>query len=121
VLGGLSLTTGVGELVAGGDLLAEGTLGAISSVSGAGATARDGDACIKGNHLACVGGLTGLLGFGGGIAARFGVLSSEAQNAATAIGLTIGTTGYLGDAAGSLAATGSGSEAGSSFASLCDL
>jgi hypothetical protein len=73
-LGGVAVVTRVGEVVAGGAIVTEGTLGAVSAISGfvgAGVDTKEG-----------IGG------------------SGVSSSGVTAIGLTSGALGFLGDTAG---------------------
>ena len=79
VLGGVSLATGVGEVVAGGTIVSEGTLGSISAgtgLLGAGADAKD---CVSKGGVACVGAFAGGVGAVGGFGVAIGVLTGEAR------------------------------------------
>lgn len=116
VAGGVSLATGVGEVVAGGAAVTEGVLGTVSVGSGVVAAGVDTHYCLAGSDIACVGAVAGGVGaIGGGISlaatgsAEEGAeaLAFEGGNAgavkagATAIGLTFGGIGLLGDLAAS--------------------
>ena len=114
VAGGVSLATGVGEVVIGGGAVAAGVLGGISVVSagvGAGADAKE---CAGGSGIACVGAGVGIVATGGAGAVAVGAVTGEAASGAAAIGLSAGGIGVLGDAAGAAASptTGRGSEGG---------
>ncbi len=104
-LGGLSLTTGIGEVLIAGDIIDAGSsaetletgLAGTSVASGAVATGIDLHYCGKRDSVSCIGAITGGAGFvGGGIA----YLTDGALEAgATAIGLTSGAIGVIGDTA----------------------
>ena len=98
--GGVSLATGVGEVVAGGAAVTEGMLGGVSVGSGVLAAVVDTRYCLAGSGISCVGAGVGLLATGGGAAVAFGVATDTAASGATAIGLTFGGIGLLGDLAG---------------------
>jgi RHS repeat-associated protein len=110
VLGGVAVASGVGEVIVGGGAVVEGTLGAISVISGTGATVIDTKECVSGSGISCVGAAAGVAATGG---ASLGVIGSltdgaiiggdTAATGATAIGLTAGGIGFLGDGAGALA------------------
>jgi hypothetical protein len=113
VLGGVAVATGVGEVVLGGGAVVEGALGAASVITGASATAIDTKECVGGSGISCVGAGAGIVATGGASVGVFGALSGgafigeTATSGATAIGLTTGGIGFLGDAAGALAEPGS--------------
>jgi RHS repeat-associated protein len=71
VLGGVAVVTGVGEVVAGGVIVGEGTLGAISVVSGAVGAGVDAKECVGGSGISCVGAGVGVVATGGGRRCRF--------------------------------------------------
>ncbi len=102
VAGGVSLATGVGEVVAGGAAIGGVSLGAISAVSGAVGAGADLKECAGGSGISCVGAATGGVGAIGALGAAIGA-TGDAANGAAAIGLTASGTGSLGDAAGALA------------------
>jgi RHS repeat-associated protein len=103
VAGGVSLATGVGEVVAGGAAIGGVSLGAISAVSGAVGAGADLKECAGGSGISCVGAATGGVGAIGAFGAAIGAFTGDAANGAAAIGLTASGTGSLGDAAGALA------------------
>jgi RHS repeat-associated protein len=103
VLGAVAVATGVGEIVGAGALVGEGTLGAISAISGAAGAAADTKECVAGSNIACVGaGVGGVASLGVG-AALSPLLAGDAAAGATAIGTTAGGIGLLSDTAGALA------------------
>jgi RHS repeat-associated protein len=104
VPGGVALATGVGEVAIGGGAIAEGTLAGISFVSGASASVIDTKECVGGSGISCVGAGAGFIATGGA-GLSLGVLSGNAAAGATAIGLSFGGIGFLGDTAGALAST----------------
>jgi RHS repeat-associated protein len=109
VLGGVAIASGVGEVVIGGGAVVEGVLGAVSVVTGAGATAIDTKECVGGSGISCVGAGAGIVATGGASLTVFGALGDGAiigettTSGAAAIGLSTGGIGFLGDAAGALA------------------
>jgi RHS repeat-associated protein len=105
-LGGLAVATGVGEVVIGGTLAVEGTLGAISVVSGAVGASVDLKECAGGSSVSCVGAITGGVGAAGAFGVATGLLTGGAASGATAVGLTSGGIGFLGDTAGAVASPG---------------
>ena len=105
VLGGVAVASGVGEVVIGGGAIAEGTLAGISFVSGASASVIDTKECVGGSSISCVGAGAGFIATGGA-GLSLGVLSGNAAAGATAIGLSFGGIGFLGDTAGALASDG---------------
>jgi RHS repeat-associated protein len=102
-LGGLAVATGVGEVVAGGVVVTEGTLGAVSAISGFVGAGVDTKECIGGSGVSCVGAGAGVIATGGASAVALGVVTGETASGVTAIGLTSGALGFLGDTAGTLA------------------
>jgi RHS repeat-associated protein len=114
VAGGVSLVTGVGEVVAGGTLVAGGVLGGVSVVSGFVGAGADLKECAAGSGIACVGATVGGGAAGGAFGVVIGAVSGGAAAGATAIGLTAGGIGFLGDVGGALASPGTpeGSTAG---------
>jgi RHS repeat-associated protein len=105
VLGGVAVVTGVGEVVAGGAIVAEGTLGAISAVSGVVGAGADLKECVGGSDISCVGAAAGGVGAVGAFGVAVGAFAGSAASGAAAIGITTGGIGFLGDAAGAAAAT----------------
>ena len=103
VAGGVALGTGVGEVIAGGAIVTEGTLGAISAVSGVVGAGADLKECVGGSNISCVGAAVGGLAGGGAGLVALGLVTGEAASGATAIGLTGGGIGFLGDVGGALA------------------
>ena len=103
VLGGVAVATGVGEVVAGGVIVTEGTLGAVSAVSGVVVASADLKECVGGSNISCVGATVGGLGALGAVGVVSGVLGVTAESGAAAIGITTGGIGFLGDVAGALA------------------
>jgi RHS repeat-associated protein len=99
VAGGVSLATGVGEVVLGGGAVAEGVLGGVSVGSGVVAAGVDTHYCLAGSDVSCVGAGVGVLATGGGAAVALGVATDTAASGATAIGLSFGGIGLLGDLA----------------------
>jgi RHS repeat-associated protein len=97
VLSGVSLATGIGAVAGAGAALGEGALGVISVTSGVAGAGVDFHGCLKGSGIDCVGAVAGGLGAGlGGV----GLATTGAVKAgATAIGLTFGGIGLLGDTA----------------------
>jgi RHS repeat-associated protein len=108
VLGGVTLASGVGEVVGATVVIGETavSLGAVSAVSGALGTLADTGECVAHENVSCVGAIAGGLGPIGAAGVGLGLLTGEAINGVRAIGLTLGATGWLGDAAGALASTG---------------
>jgi RHS repeat-associated protein len=103
VLGGVAAATGVGEIVGAGALVGEGTLGAISAISGAAGAAADTKECVAGSNIACVGaGVGGVASLGVG-AALSPLVAGDAAAGATAIRTTAGGIGLLSETAGALA------------------
>jgi RHS repeat-associated protein len=94
-LGGAALATGVGEVAVGGTLAVEGTLGAISVVSGAVGASVDLKECAGGSSVSCVGAITGGVGAAGAFGVATGLLTGGAASGATAVGLTSGGIGFL--------------------------
>jgi hypothetical protein len=84
-------------------------------VSGASASVIDTKECVGGSSISCVGAGAGFIATGGA-GLSLGVLSGNAAAGATAIGLSFGGIGFLGDTAGALASTASQSN---SFGSGC--
>jgi RHS repeat-associated protein len=106
VLGGVSLATGAGEVVAGGAIVTEGTLGSISAGAGLLGAGADAKECVSQGGVACVGAFAGGVGAVGGFGVAIGALADEARAGTTAIGLTASGIGFLGDAAGAAASPG---------------
>jgi RHS repeat-associated protein len=102
-LGGVAVASGIGEVVVGGTVVAEGTLGAISAGSGAAATGLDLKACASGSGISCVGAGVGAVASGGAGAVAYGVVTGTAAAGTTAISLTAGGIGFLSDVASALA------------------
>ena len=96
VLGGVAVVSGVGEVVAGGVIATEGTLGAISAVTGFVSTGVDAKECVGGSRISCVGGVVGAITAGGASAVALGLVTDEAAAGVTAVGLTAGGAGLLG-------------------------
>jgi RHS repeat-associated protein len=103
ILGGIALATGVGEVVAGGTIAAEGTLGAISAVSGLAGAGADVKECVSGSGISCVGAAVGAVGSVGAGVVAFGVVTGEAASGVTAVGVTSGGISVAGDTAGAVA------------------
>ena len=103
ILGGVAVASGVGEVVAGGTAVTEGTLGAISAGSGAAATGLDLKSCAGGRGVSCVGAGVGAIASGGAGAVVFGAVTGTTAAGTTAISLTAGGIGFLGDVAGAVA------------------
>jgi RHS repeat-associated protein len=103
VLGGVALATGAGEVAIGGGAVAEGVLGGISAVSGAVGAGVDAKECAGGSGISCVGAGVGIAATGGAGAVALGVATGEAASGATAISITAGGIGFLGDVAGAFA------------------
>jgi RHS repeat-associated protein len=122
-LGGVAVATGVGAVVVGAGAVVT-TLAATSAVAGAGAFAADSDECVTHGGIACVGAGVGAVATGGAGAVAFGA-GGDVAAGATAIGITSGGIGLLGDIAGAIvpgsasASPGSGSASTERPASTC--
>jgi RHS repeat-associated protein len=103
VLGGVAVATGIGEVVAGGTVVGEGTLGAISAISGGAAAGVDAKACAAGSGVSCVGAGVGAVASGGAGAVAFGAVTGTTAAGTTAISLTAGGIGFLSDVASAVA------------------
>jgi len=103
VLGGVAIASGVGEVVVGGTVVGEGTLGAISAISGGAAAGVDAKACAAGSGISCVGAGVGAVASGGAGAVAFGAVTGTTAAGTTAISLTAGGIGFLSDVAGAVA------------------
>jgi RHS repeat-associated protein len=97
ILGGVAVATGVGEVVAGGAIISEGTLGLISAVSGGAAAGLDTGQCLGGSAVACIGAGAGAISSGAGFLTAIGAVSGTTASGLTALGIPTGGLGFLGD------------------------
>jgi len=82
VAGGVSLATGVGEVVGATVAVGETTvsLGLVSGVSGLTAAGVDTGECLNGSAVACIGAGAGAISGGAGLVTGLGIVSGEAAN-----------------------------------------
>jgi hypothetical protein len=97
IAGGVAVATGVGEVVAGGAILGEGTLGLISAGSGLTAAGLDTGPCLGGSGVACIGAGAGAISGGAGLLTGLGIVTGTAGAGPTALGVPTGGLGFLGD------------------------
>ena len=98
VLGGISLVTGVGEVVGVAVTIGETTvsLGTVSAVAGAAASAADTPGCIQGDMANCVGaglGIAGAVSSGVAVAGE-GLLSDGVETGLNATSVATGTASF---------------------------
>lgn len=101
-LGGVAVATGVGAVVVGAGAVAA-SLVTTSVVAGAVGAGVDAKECVGGSGISCMGAGVRVVATGGAGAVAFGVVTGAAASGVTAIGLTVGGTGFLGDVAGAFA------------------
>jgi RHS repeat-associated protein len=105
VLGGVAVATGVGEVVGAAVVIGDATvsLGTVSAATGALGAVADTKECVAGDSVACIGATVGGLRALGAGAVGLGYVTGEVASGATAIGLTAGGIGFLGDVASAFA------------------